>query len=146
MGVITTLKMIRSYSELSKLKTFKERYEYLRLEDGHVGKDTFGYDRYLNQQFYKTSEWKRLRDQLIFRDNGCDLGIEGHEIHGRIIVHHLNPITKNDILNFNECLMNPENLICTTHNTHNAIHYGDSSLLITDPIERSKNDMCPWKH
>lgn len=141
-----TLKMIRTYSELSKLKTFKERYEYLRLEDGCVGKDTFGYDRYLNQHFYKTVEWKRLRDQLIIRDNGCDLGIDGYRIYGRIIIHHMNPITKDDILGRSEYLMNPEYLICTTHNTHNAIHYGDSSLLITAPVERAKNDTCPWKH
>ena len=141
-----TLKMIRTYSELSQLKTFKERYEYLRLEDGRVGEDTFGYDRYLNQQFYKTLEWKRLRDQLILRDNGCDLGVDGYQIYGKIIIHHLNPITKDDILNRTEYLMDPENLICTTHNTHNAIHYGDSSLLVTTPVERTKNDTCPWKH
>lgn len=141
-----TLKMIRTYSELSQLKTFKERYEYLRLEDGRVGEGTFGYDRYLNQQFYKTLEWKRLRDQLILRDNGCDLGVDGYQIYGKIIIHHLNPITKDDILNRTEYLMDPENLICTTHNTHNAIHYGDSSLLVTTPVERTKNDTCPWKH
>ena len=138
--------MIRTYSELSKLKTFKERYEYLRLDDGHVGEDTFGYDRYLNQQFYKTREWRRLRDQLIIRDNGCDLGVDGYQIYGKIIIHHMNPITKDDILRQTDYLTNPEYLICTTHNTHNAIHYGDSSLLITDPIERTKNDTCPWKH
>lgn len=140
-----TLKMIRTYSELSQLKTFKERYEYLKLEDGRVGEDTFGYDRYLNQQFYKTLEWKRLRDQLILRDNGCDLGVDGYQIYGKIIIHHLSPITKDDILNRTEYLMDPENLICTTHNTHNAIHYGDSSLLVTTPVERTKNDTCPWK-
>lgn len=143
--VLRVILVIRTYSELCKFQTFKERFEYLQLSDGHVGADTFGYDRYLNQQFYKTREWKRLRDQLIIRDNGCDLGVDGYEIHGRVIVHHMNPITKEDILNRTEYLMNPEYLICTTHNTHNAIHYSDESLLILDPIERSPNDTCPWK-
>lgn len=136
--------MIRTYSELSKLTTFEERFRYLQLE-GSVGKDTFGYDRYLNQLFYTTQEWKRLRRELIIRDNGCDLGIDGYEIYGRIIVHHLNPITKDDIISRTEYLTNPEFLICTTHRTHNAIHYGDESLLVTAPIERSPNDTCPWK-
>lgn len=137
--------MIRTYSELCKLKTFKERFEYLQLSDGRVGEDTFGFDRYLNQQFYKTRGWKRLRDELIIRDNGCDLGVDGYDIHGRVIIHHMNPITKDDILNQTDYLLNPEFLICTTHNTHNAIHYSDESLLILDPIERTKNDTCPWK-
>lgn len=136
--------IIRTYSELITLPTFEERFKYLQLE-GSVGKDTFGYDRYLNQLFYKTAEWKRLRRDLIIRDNGCDLGIEGREIYGRIIIHHLNPITKDDIVRRTEYLLNPDFLICTTHNTHNAIHYGDESLLITSPVERSKNDTCPWK-
>lgn len=136
--------IIRTYSELITFPTFEERFKYLQLE-GSVGKDTFGYDRYLNQLFYKTAEWKRLRRDLIIRDNGCDLGIEGHEIYGRIIIHHLNPITKDDIVSRTEYLLNPDFLICTTHNTHNAIHYGDESLLITSPVERSKNDTCPWK-
>ena len=138
--------MIRTYTELSKLTTFEERFKYLQLSDGRVGEDTFGYDRYLNQQFYKSREWKRLRDELILRDNGCDLGVEGYEIHGRIIIHHLNPITKEDVINQTDYLTNPDYLICTTHNTHNAIHYGDESLLVTSPIERTKNDTCPWKH
>lgn len=137
--------MIRTYAELSKLKTFKERFEYLKLSDGCVGGDTFGYDRYLNQQFYKTAEWRRLRDQLILRDEGCDLGVDGYRIYGRIIIHHMNPITKDDILQQTDYLTNPEFLICTTHNTHNAIHYGDEDLLILDPIERTKNDTCLWK-
>lgn len=137
--------MIRTYAELSKLKTFKERFEYLQLSDGCVGSDTFGYDRYLNQQFYKTAEWRRLRDQLILRDEGCDLGVDGYRIYGRIIIHHMNPITKDDILQQTDYLMNPEFLICTTHNTHNAIHYGNEDLLILDPIERTKNDTCLWK-
>lgn len=138
--------MIKTYSELLRLPTFEERFRYLQLCDGRVGEDTFGFDRYLNQQFYRSKEWKRLRDELIIRDNGCDLGIDGREIYGRIIIHHMNPITKNDLIDQTEFLMNPEYLICTTHNTHNAIHYGDESLLITEPIERSKNDTCPWKH
>lgn len=138
--------MIRTYKELSRLKTFKERYEYLKLSDGRVGSDTFGYDRYLNQLFYRTKEWKHLRDKLIVRDNGCDLGVEGYDIYGRIIVHHMNPITKSDILDRTDYLMNPDYLICTTHRTHNAIHYGDENSLLTMPVERTKNDTCPWKH
>ena len=135
---------IRTYSELITIPTFEERYKYLQLK-GSVGKDTFGYDRYLNQLFYQTIEWKRLRRDLIIRDCGCDLGVEDYEIHGRIIIHHMNPITKEDLLDRTDYLMNPEYLICTTHSTHNAIHYGDESLLVTAPIVRSKNDTCPWK-
>ena len=137
--------MIRTYTELSKLKTFKERFEYLQL-NGEVCKDTFGFDRIFNQIFYGSSEWKRSRDIVIVRDNGCDLGIEGHEINGqRVIIHHLNPITLEDIEKKSPMLFDPEYLITTIHSTHNAIHYGDESLLITAPIERSKNDTCPWK-
>lgn len=136
--------MLRTYSELITLPTFKERFRYLQLS-GSVGADTFGYDRYLNQLFYRSPEWKQLRDEIIIRDNGCDLAMDGYDIYGRIIIHHLNPLTKDDILNRSEYLLNPEFLICTTHITHNAIHYGDESLLITEPIERSKNDTCPWK-
>ena len=138
--------MIRTYTDLSKLKTFKERFEYLKLSDGCVGNDTFGFDRYLNQRFYKTSEWRRLRDELILRDEGCDLGVDGYRIHGRIIIHHMNPITKDDILQRTDYLTNPDFLICTTHNTHNAIHYGDENLLVTEPIERTRNDTCLWKN
>ena len=138
------LMIIKKYSELIKLKTFEERYEYLRL-GGIVGKETFGFDRYLNQTFYKTDEWLSIRDHVIVRDNGCDLGIEGREIHSRILVHHMNPITKEDILSRSECLLNPEYLICTIKSTHDAIHYGDKSLLIAMPVERRKNDTCPWK-
>lgn len=137
--------MIRTYSELSKLETFEERFKYLQLSDGRVGDDTFGFNRYLNQQFYKTSEWRRLRDQLILRDDGCDLGVDGYRIYGRVIIHHMNPITKDDILRQTDYLTNPEYLICTAHNTHNAIHYGDESLLIMGPVERTKNDTCIWK-
>ena len=138
------LMIIKTYSELIKLKTFEERYEYLRL-GGIVGKETFGFDRYLNQTFYKTDEWLSIRDHVIVRDNGCDLGIEGREIHSRILVHHMNPITKEDILSRSEYLLNPEYLICTIKSTHDAIHYGDESLLIKLPVERRKNDTCPWK-
>lgn len=135
---------IRTYSELSKLTTFEERYRYLRL-GGHVGEETFGFDRWINQMFYKDPEWLKIRDEVIIRDNGCDLGIEGREIYSRIIVHHMNPITKADILDRSEFLLNPEYLICTVKNTHDAIHYGDENLLITLPMERSANDTCPWR-
>lgn len=138
-------KMTKTYSELIKLKTFKERYEYLRL-DGLIGEETFGFDRYMNQKFYKSKEWKRIRDQVIVRDNGCDLGVEGYEIGGRILIHHMNPILLKDIQTLSEFLLNPEYLICTTLDTHNAIHYGNSNLLIIEPIERTKNDTCPWRH
>ena len=137
---------IRTYEELSKLKTFEERYEYLKL-DGLVGEETFGFDRYLNQKFYKYDpDWKKIRDEVIFRDNGCDLGIEGREINGPILVHHMNPITKDDILNRSEYLLNPNYLITTIKSTHDAIHYGSSDLLMKDPVVRSKNDTCPWRN
>ena len=136
---------IRTYSELITLPTFKERYEYLRL-GGRVGEDTFGFDRYLNQAFYKSEEWRSIRNHVITRDNGCDLGMEGHEIFGRILIHHMNPIRKEDIINRSDILLNPEYLICTIKNTHDAIHYGDESLLVIAPVERRKNDTCPWRH
>lgn len=136
---------IRTYSELIKIPTFKDRFEYLRL-DGKVGEETFGFDRYLNQIFYKSQEWKAARDFVIIRDQGCDLAMEGHEIFGRILVHHINPIRIEDIVNRSKYLLDPEYLICTIKNTHDAIHYGDGSLLITGPIERTKNDTCPWRH
>lgn len=136
---------IRTYSELSKLHTFKERFEYLRL-DGEVGVDTFGFDRIFNQRFYRSREWKRIRDAVIIRDDGCDLGVQGHDILGqRIIIHHLNPISLQDIESCSDILLNPEYLITTIHDTHNAIHYGDASLLTQLPVERTKNDTCPWK-
>ena len=144
MGRMTTKMSIRTYSELITLPTFEERFKYLQL-NGQVGKDTFGFDRYINQNFYRSLEWKRIRDKVILRDNGCDLGVEGYEIHGRILIHHMNPITTRDIESMSEYLLNPEYLISTVHNTHNAIHYGDESLLITAPIERRKNDTCLWK-
>lgn len=138
--------MIRSYTELSKLKTFEERYNYLKLS-GSVGQDTFGSNRYLNQRFYHLSpEWKSVRDKVIIRDGGCDLGVEGHDICGRIIIHHMNPITIEDLESGSPYLFDPEYLICVTHNTHNAIHYGDESQLVTMPKERAPNDTCPWKH
>ena len=140
---------IKTYSELITLPTFEERYRYLRL-GGRVGEETFGFDRYLNQIFYRSDEWRALRDYVILRDTGCDdyckdLGVEGRDIHGRILVHHMNPITVEDVVRRSEFLLNPEYLICTTKNTHDAIHYGDESLLITSPIERHKNDTCPWR-
>ena len=137
--------MLRTYTELSRYSTYLERFEYLKL-DGEVGADTFGFDRYLNQIFYKSPEWKAVRDFVIIRDQGCDLAMEGHEIFGRILVHHMNPIRIEDIVNRSKYLLDPEYLICTIKNTHDAIHYGDGSLLITGPIERTKNDTCPWRH
>lgn len=136
---------IRRYSELIQIPTFEERFEYLRL-DGQVGVDTFGSDRYLNQIFYKSPEWKKIRDEIIIRDQCCDLAMPGYDIHGPVLIHHLNPITKEDILSRTDLLLNPEYLVCTIQSTHNAIHYGDVNLLITNPIERKPNDTCPWKH
>lgn len=136
----------RCYSELITLPTFKERFEYLKL-GGRVGRETFGYDRYINQQLYqRNSKWRSARDKVIIRDNGCDLGVEGHEIYGKIIVHHMNPITMDDIIKERDWIFDPEFLICTIHNTHNAIHYGDENLLIVAPTERRPNDTCPWKN
>lgn len=136
--------MIRTYSELVRLRTFKERFEYLRL-DGKVGEDTFGFDRYLNQRFYRSGVWKKIRDEIIIRDNGCDLGVGGYTIYGRIIIHHMNPVTIKDITDESDRLLNPEYLITTTGTTHNALHYGDSSLLTTEPIVRTKDDTCLWR-
>lgn len=135
---------IRTYSELILLPTFKERYEYLKL-GGKVGEETFGFDRYLNQKFYKSKEWRDIRDYVILRDNACDLGIEDREIHSRIIIHHMNPITKYDIVNQTEFLTNPEYMICTLKRTHDAIHYGDDGILFSDVVIRTKNDTCPWR-
>lgn len=136
---------IKTYSELCELDSFEERFEYLRL-DGVVGKDTFGFDRYLNQIFYKSQEWKDIRRQVIIRDNGCDLGMEGYEIGGRVLIHHMNPISARDISERTDLLLNPEYLICVSHETHNAIHYGDENQIKKGPIVRSQNDTCPWKH
>ena len=136
---------IRTYSELIAFPTFEERFKYLQL-NGQVGESTFGFDRYMNQVFYRSQKWKSIRDFVIIRDCGCDLGVEGYDIHGKIIIHHMNPLSMRDIETESDFLLNPDFLICTTHNTHNAIHYGDEKLLVTAPIERTKNDTCPWRH
>lgn len=135
---------IRCYKELSRLKTFKERYEYLKLS-GRVGESTFGYDRYLNQILYNSPRWKKVRDIVIIRDNGCDLGVEGYEINDKIIIHHMNPITVEDIEEENDDIFNPEFLISSSDRTHKAIHYSDESLLPQLPIERTPGDTCPWR-
>lgn len=142
--MVTTMS-IRTYSELITLHTFEERFKYLQL-NGQVGESTFGFDRYMNQVFYRSQKWKSIRDFVIIRDCGCDLGVEGYDIHGKIIIHHMNPLSMRDIETESDFLLNPDFLICTTHNTHNAIHYGDENLLVTAPIERTKNDTCPWRH
>ena len=136
---------IKTYSELITIPTFEERFEYLQLK-GSVGKDTFGYDRHLNQVLYRSPEWKRLRNQIIIRDCGCDLACEGYDIHSKVLIHHLNPITVEDVLARSRKVFDPDNLVCVSHNTHNAIHYGDVDLLVTGPIIRTKNDTCPWRH
>lgn len=135
---------IKTYSELITFSTFEDRYRYLRLS-GRVGEETFGFDRWLNQRFYKDPEWLSIRDFVIIRDNGCDLGILDREIFGRIIIHHMNPITKEDILYRTKYLLDPEYLITTYKPTHDAIHYGDEGLLMAAPIVRTKNDTCPWR-
>lgn len=134
----------KTYSELITLPTFIERYRYLRIGGG-VGEETFGFNRYLNQAFYTSTVWRNFRRDIIVRDMGCDLGIEGFEIGGIIILHHIVPVSVDDIKRGHECLLDPDNVICVSHNTHQAIHYGDESLLITAPIERSRNDTCPWR-
>ena len=136
----------KSYSALLTLPTFEERFHYLKL-DGDIGKETFGYDRYLNQVFYSTLEWKNYRRDMIVRDMGCDLGIPDREIQGIIILHHINPISMADIRQRNlDILLNPENVICVSHKTHNAIHYGDESILTPSSlVERKPNDTCPWR-
>lgn len=136
--------MIRTYSELSNLQTFKERFDYLKL-NGKVGEDTFGHSRFLNQDFYSSPEWRRTRRNIIVRDNGCDMGLEGYSIQGRIYVHHINPITVDDILERRPCLFDPENLICVSSMTHEAITYGIEDMLPTDPVIRRPNDTCPWR-
>jgi len=138
------MKIIRRYSELKRLRSFEERYRYLRL-DASVGCSTFGYDRHLNQMLYTSRRWQRTRDVVIMRDEACDLGDLNYEIQGRIIVHHMNPITLEDIEYGRDIVFDPRYLICTSHNTHNAIHYGDESLLPELPIERRRFDTCPWR-
>lgn len=140
-----TTTSIRTYSELITLPTFLDRFNYLKL-GGSVGKETFGFDRYLNQTLYRSTEWKRFRREMIIRDNGMDLALDGYEIFGKIMVHHIDPLIIQDIIRRDPKIFDPENAICVSMNTHNAIHYGDESLLITDPIVRAKNDTCPWKH
>lgn len=143
-----TQKIIRTYSELIRLETFEERFEYLKIF-GIVGEDTFGYDRYLNQLFYKSPEWQDIRDYVITRDGGCDLAIPDREIHGEpILIHHMNPITKEDILNKTDFLLNPNYLITTVDATHKALHYGNRMLdnNYNKPVQRYKNDTCPWRH
>ena len=136
---------IKTYSELIRIPTFEERFEYLQLK-GSVGKDTFGHDRYLNQVLYRSPEWKRLRNQIIIRDGGCDLACDGYDIYDKVLIHHLNPITVEDVLTRSRKVFDPDNLVCVSHSTHNAIHYGDVDLLVTGPIIRTKNDTCPWRH
>lgn len=136
--------MNRSYSELISLPSFEERYKYLRLQ-GRVGSETFGYDRYLNQLFYRSPEWKRFRRDIILRDDGCDLGIEDRPIHGLIIIHHINPISPEEILQRSPSLFDFENVICVSDMTHKAIHYGDESLLFLGITTREPGDTCPWK-
>lgn len=145
--IIMNQTIIRTYSELITLETFEERFLYLKL-DGSIGEDTFGFDRYLNQLFYRSPEWKQVRNFVITRDMGCDLAIPDHEIiNQQILIHHMNPLTKEDIINKSDYLLNPEYLICTTKKTHNAIHYGDERILDQIvPIVRTKNDQCPWRH
>lgn len=136
--------MIKTYSEMILLPTFLERFRYLQI-GGMVGAETFGFDRYLNQSLYRTAEWKRFRNEIIVRDNGCDLGCDDRTIYGKILVHHINPLTVEDIVNRHSCVFDPDNVICVSLDTHNAIHYGDEELLMLDPIERKPNDTCPWR-
>lgn len=135
---------IKTYSELIKLPTFIERYRYLRI-GGKIGVDTFGHDRYLNQILYNSDEWRSFRAEIIVRDNGCDLGCEGYDIYKYAMVHHINPITVQDVLNRHPKVFDPENVITTVLATHNAIHYGDESMLVIEPIVRTRNDTCPWR-
>lgn len=136
--------IIRSYTDLIKIPTFEGRFEYLKL-NGRVGKDTFGFDRHLNQSFYRSDEWRRLRNYIIKRDLGCDLGIPDREISGRVYVHHMNPITAEDILKHSAFLVDPDFLVCTSKLTHDAIHYGDKDLLEDAYVERKPFDTCPWR-
>lgn len=135
--------MIRRYSELKELDTIEHRFDYLKL-DGVVGKQTWGWDRYFNQRFYRSVEWKRIRDIVIIRDNGCDLGVDGFEVHGKILIHHMNPIWIDDLKHSNPDILDPEFLIVTSELTHQAIHYGDRSLLPQVPIPRKKGDTKLW--
>lgn len=133
-----------TYSEMKVFDSFLDRFRYLKL-NGSIGYETFGFNRYLNQRFYKSAQWRRFRNEIILRDNGCDLAHPDFSIGGIILIHHLNPIAKEDIISHADSLMDPENVVCVSLNTHNAIHYGDESLLITAPIIRRPNDTCPWR-
>lgn len=135
---------MKTYTELISIPTFEERFRYLELE-GLVGRETFGFDRYLNQKFYRSPEWKRVRQEVIVRDNGCDLGIEDRPIFGKIIIHHINPISIDDLTQKESWVLNPEFLISTCKKTHDAIHYSDESILFVEPIERKPNDTCLWR-
>lgn len=136
---------MRTYSGLSKLQTFEDRFRYLMI-GGEVGKDTFGFDRYLNQTFYRSAEWQSIRKHVIIRDHGCDLGVIGNDICGHMLIHHMNPIGVRDLIDRSDILLNPEYLITVSHDTHNAIHYGDTKILERNEFaERSPNDQCPWK-
>lgn len=145
MPELIRLAMIRTYSEMKKLNSFEERFEYLKLS-GNVGDDTFGFDRYLNQRFYNSKLWKKVRDEIIVRDNGCEFGIDSEPIYGNIIIHHMNPIRIDDVLNVTEYLTNPEYLVCVSDKTHKALHYSKLDKASRKPIQRSKNDTCPWKN
>ena len=136
--------IIKRYSELIRIPTFIERFRYLKT-GGAVGRDTFGHDRYLNQLLYQSDEWKACRRDIIIRDGGCDLACEGFDVPVRALIHHINPITVEDVLYRRDCVFDPENLVLTSHNTHNAIHYGDESLLMVEPVVRRRNDTCPWR-
>ena len=139
------MKKNKTYSELSKLRTYEERFKYLQI-GGRIGIETFGYDRYLNQVFYNSPQWKKVRDQVIIRDNGCDLGLDGYSIPGKVIIHHINAISVDDVLEGNPEIFDPEYLICVSHATHNALHYGDESYPLKFQVtERKLNDTVPWK-
>jgi hypothetical protein len=133
----------KRYSELKRLETFEDRYEYLKL-GGAVGHTTFGFDRYINQTFYSSYEWKQVRDQIILRDDGCDLGVPGYEIHGNLLIHHINPMTSEAIVHGDDWILDPDFLITTSHNTHNAIHYGDNTLLKKPYVARKPEDTRLW--
>ena len=135
---------MKTYTELIQYSTFEDRFNYLKLS-GNVGEETFGFDRWLNQRFYKSKEWQSIRDFVIIRDGGCDMAMDGYEIQGKLYVHHMNHIEQNDLIHSTDILIDPEYLVCVSHATHNAIHYGDISLLQTDPVVRTPNDTCPWR-
>lgn len=142
--LVNYMKRLRRYSELVQLKAYDERFRYLKMS-AQVGQSTFGFERYLNQSFYKSREWQDIRHEVIIRDNGCDLGVEGYDIFDKILIHHMNPITQIDILERNPDILNPEFLICVNHRTHNALHFGDETILKDVIIERTPWDTCPWK-